>query len=72
VLRYDQETKDQVNIVSVNTTYFEGRVMKLQIVFRTPEFVSAFKNTDSLQISFTNSSYFRSVENVEMRHNFTL
>ena len=40
--------------------------MQLQIMFENPAQISSFGHKDHLQISFTNSSIFRSVKGVEM------
>jgi hypothetical protein len=65
-IRLDDPSKREVSLQQAKITYLKGRLMQLQIMFDNPTSISSFGHKDHLQISFTNSSIFRSVNNVEM------
>jgi len=65
-IRLDDPSKREVSLQQAKITYLKGRLMQLQIMFDNPTSISSFGHKDHLQISFTNSSIFRSVNGVEM------
>jgi hypothetical protein len=57
---------EDIQVNSTEIIYYFERDMKIQIEFANPEFLSFGQNQDQITISFTNTSQFKSIENIEM------